>query len=91
MEDCVNLTNFIPPPPRSKKGSNRNNDEDNIGVDDADENLNLVVDDRYNGATKLAMSKMSEKEISFELIDVSHQFNTMLVWSTVCCIVFYQF
>lgn len=71
LEDCVALTKFIPPLPRSKKGGSRNNDDDdnNIGNDDPDENLNLVVGDQYDGATKHAMSKMSEKETSFELID----------------------
>lgn len=70
LEDCVSLTKFIPPPPRSKRG-NKNSDEDNVGVDDAEENLNLVVGDHYDLATKQALAKMSEKEISFELIDVS--------------------
>lgn len=34
------------------------------------ENLNLVISEEYCLNTKLAMSRLSEKEISFELIEV---------------------
>lgn len=34
------------------------------------QNLNLVVSEEYGLDTKLAMSQLSEKEISFELIEV---------------------
>ncbi|KAK3930801.1 Dosage compensation regulator [Frankliniella fusca] len=70
LEDCVSLTKFIPPPPKSKRGGkNDKDDEDNVGGEDVEENLNLVVSDNYDVNTKQAMAKMSEKEISFELID----------------------
>ncbi|XP_034234638.1 ATP-dependent RNA helicase A isoform X2 [Thrips palmi] len=68
LEDCIRLTKFIPPPPRGKRG-NKSNDEDGVGIDDVEENLNLHISDHYDAATKQAMAKMSEKEISFELID----------------------
>ena len=69
------MTKFIPLPPKTRKGSNKDkdrDDEDTVGVDDTEENLNLVTDGNYDVTTKQALAKMSEKEISFELIDVSH-------------------
>lgn len=71
LEDCVSLTKFIPPPPKPKRGGRNNDkdDEDNVGADEVEENLNLAVSDNYDVNTKQAMAKMSEKEISFELID----------------------
>lgn len=35
-----------------------------------EQNLNLIVGDEYGPNTKLAMSRLSEREISFELIEV---------------------
>lgn len=43
-----------------------------MGGDDTEENMNLFIDDHYDMGTKHALAKMSEKEISFELIDVSN-------------------
>lgn len=75
LEDCISLTKFIPQPPKTRKGSNKDKDKDDeetVGGDDTEENMNLFIDDHYDIGTKHALAKMSEKEISFELIDVSH-------------------
>lgn len=37
-------------------------------------NMNMIVGDEYGPNTKLAMSRLSEKEISFEIIEVPSRF-----------------
>ncbi|CAH0547260.1 unnamed protein product [Brassicogethes aeneus] len=72
LEDCVELAKFVPPTDtRKRKGSNKNDDDDEqaLGGDEGDENLNKVVGDKYSIQTKNAMSRMSEKEVSFELME----------------------
>lgn len=79
LEDVVELTRFQPPADtRKRKRGGKNNADDDDGGDDgaaetleeSSENLNAVLDDRrYSPATRAAMSKMSEAEVSFELIE----------------------
>ncbi|XP_017779033.1 PREDICTED: dosage compensation regulator [Nicrophorus vespilloides] len=67
LEDCVELTNFVPPPDSRKRGFG---DEDEpVNDDDGDENLNKIIPSHYKASTKLTMENMSEKAVSFELIE----------------------
>ncbi|XP_033322753.1 dosage compensation regulator mle isoform X1 [Megalopta genalis] len=67
LEDCVQLTNFVPPMDTKKR---KNRDSDDLPTDgEPDENLNKVVSSKYSIQTKNAMAQLSEKEISFELIE----------------------
>ncbi|XP_043277382.1 dosage compensation regulator isoform X2 [Venturia canescens] len=67
LEDCVHLTNFVPPLD-SKKRKNRETDDTALDTE-PDENLNKCVDSKYNDRVRQIMSQLTEKEISFELID----------------------
>ncbi|VDK75539.1 unnamed protein product [Litomosoides sigmodontis] len=66
LEDIVQMIHFLPPANKLRK---------NKGCDDEGQvkrevqNLNLVVAEEYELNTKLAMSGLSEGEISFELIE----------------------
>ncbi|XP_007893761.1 ATP-dependent RNA helicase A isoform X2 [Callorhinchus milii] len=64
LEDCVQMTQFIPPP-RDKKKKDR--DED--GGEDEEVNCNSICSDDYGPETKRVMAQMSEKETPFELIE----------------------
>ncbi|KZC09251.1 Dosage compensation regulator [Dufourea novaeangliae] len=67
LEDCIQLTNFVPPMD-SKKRKSRDSD-DLPGDAEPEENLNKAISAEYSMQTKNAMSQLSEKEISFELIE----------------------
>ncbi|XP_076767184.1 dosage compensation regulator mle [Xylocopa sonorina] len=67
LEDCIQLTNFVPPM-ETKKRKNRDSDDlPNEG--EPEENLNKVIDAQYSAVTKNVMAQLTEKEISFELIE----------------------
>ena len=67
LEDCVHLTNFVPPPDMKKR---KNRDAEESGTDvEPEENLNKIVGPDYSDFTRRTMAQLSEKEISFELID----------------------
>ncbi|KAF0307755.1 ATP-dependent RNA helicase A protein [Amphibalanus amphitrite] len=72
LEDCVELCKFVPVPDTRKR---KRDDDDDGGLADGDDgpaskNLNKVVDPRqYSPATQAAMSQLSERETSFELIE----------------------
>ncbi|XP_073973059.1 dosage compensation regulator mle isoform X2 [Rhodnius prolixus] len=69
LEDIVEMLNFDPPPDTSRKNKkDKDKDDENVGAED-DENMNLKVGEEYEPSTRHAVSKMSEKEISFELIE----------------------
>uniref|UniRef100_A0A2L2YG33 RNA helicase n=1 Tax=Parasteatoda tepidariorum TaxID=114398 RepID=A0A2L2YG33_PARTP len=66
LEDCVQMLNFVPPPSTRK----RKRDEDTgVDTEEPEENLNKVIGPDYSQSTMQAMSTMSEKEMSFELIE----------------------
>lgn len=64
LEDVVEMLHFIPPPPRKK-----NKEKEEVGDDDNDENLNKIVGENYSESTKASLSKLSEREMPFELIE----------------------
>lgn len=67
LEDCIQLTNFIPPMDSKKR---KNRDSDDLPTEgEPEENLNKIIDPEYSIQTKNAMAQLSEKEISFELIE----------------------
>ncbi|XP_072762492.1 dosage compensation regulator mle isoform X1 [Anoplolepis gracilipes] len=68
LEDCVQLTHFIPP---TASGKRKSRDSDDLPTADGEpeENLNKVISNDYSIETKNAMAQLTEKEISFELIE----------------------
>ncbi|XP_043256205.1 dosage compensation regulator isoform X5 [Colletes gigas] len=67
LEDCIQLTNFVPPMDSKKRKSR---DSDDIPAEgEPDENLNKVISEGYSVQTRNAMAQLTEKEISFELIE----------------------
>ncbi|XP_014675419.1 PREDICTED: ATP-dependent RNA helicase A-like [Priapulus caudatus] len=75
LEDCVQMLKFNPPPSIKKRKTRDDYDDDDVptaAVTDPDvknEDLNIIIGEGYNNETKAAMSQMSEKELSFELIE----------------------
>ncbi|XP_022130411.2 dosage compensation regulator isoform X2 [Pieris rapae] len=79
LEDCVELTNFMPLPDTRKrkvsgKKANRNEEDDDdeeaaLGEEEEDLNKNCQLDNSYSPRTVEVMSKLSEKDLSFELIE----------------------
>lgn len=74
LEDCIEMTKFVPPSDtkkRKSRGGGGDDDDENVVAigDEADENLNKNLTGNYSELTKNAMARLSEKEISFELIE----------------------
>ncbi|XP_011310388.1 dosage compensation regulator [Fopius arisanus] len=65
LEDCIQLTTFVPPMDTKKRKNRESEDVDN----EPEENLNKIIDKNYSESTRNSMSQLSEKEISFELIE----------------------
>ncbi|KAM8849935.1 ATP-dependent RNA helicase A isoform 2-T7 [Spinachia spinachia] len=63
LEDCIQMTNFVPPPLDRKK-----KDKDEDGGDE-DTNCNLICGSDYSPETKRSLALISEKETSFELVE----------------------
>uniref|UniRef100_A0A3B4WM90 RNA helicase n=1 Tax=Seriola lalandi dorsalis TaxID=1841481 RepID=A0A3B4WM90_SERLL len=63
LEDCIQMTNFVPPPMDRKK-----KDKDEEGADD-DTNCNVICGPEYTAETKRSMAQINEKETSFELVE----------------------
>lgn len=67
LEDCIQMTNFVPP---IISGKRKSKETDDLPMDgEPEENLNKVVGNNYSMQTKNAMGQLTEKEISFELIE----------------------
>uniref|UniRef100_A0A8C5PZX5 RNA helicase n=1 Tax=Leptobrachium leishanense TaxID=445787 RepID=A0A8C5PZX5_9ANUR len=64
LEDCIQMTQFIPPPRDKKK-----KDKDEEGGEDDEANCNLMCEGDYGPETRRSMSLLSEKETPFELIE----------------------
>lgn len=72
LEDIVELINFNPSPDtRKRKKSKKEEDDENDAAVEGDENMNKYVSDNYSDLTKQRMAALSEKDISFELIEVT--------------------
>lgn len=71
LEDCVELTGFVPPLDQKKKSKNKKDDEgdEDTVADDSEENLNAIIGPNYSVKTKNSMARLNEKEISFELME----------------------
>ncbi|XP_058826729.1 dosage compensation regulator isoform X2 [Topomyia yanbarensis] len=78
LEDCIEMVNFVPPAD-SRKRKRGAKDDDEEGGEDATikltgetdtSNLNTIIDERrYSIQTKNSMARLSESEVSFELIE----------------------
>ncbi|XP_036891151.1 ATP-dependent RNA helicase A isoform X1 [Sturnira hondurensis] len=64
LEDCIQMTHFIPPPKDKKKKEK----DDDCGEEE-DANCNLICGDEYGPETRVSMAQLNEKETSFELIE----------------------
>ncbi|XP_049811286.1 dosage compensation regulator isoform X1 [Schistocerca nitens] len=67
LEDSIQMLNFVPPLDNRKKRKDK--DDSELTGEDQDENLNKVISNEYSPQTRNAMAQLSEKEISFELIE----------------------
>ncbi|PIO31528.1 hypothetical protein AB205_0077370, partial [Aquarana catesbeiana] len=64
LEDCIQMTQFIPPPRDKKK-----KDKDEEGGEDEETNCNLVCGPDYGPETRRSLSQLSEKETPIEIIE----------------------
>uniref|UniRef100_A0A1B0B7Z0 RNA helicase n=1 Tax=Glossina palpalis gambiensis TaxID=67801 RepID=A0A1B0B7Z0_9MUSC len=73
LEDCLEMTKFVPTLESRKKNKDRDDEENAVikenGEDGGEQNLNKVCADPYSQQTKNAMALLSESECSFELIE----------------------
>uniref|UniRef100_A0A8C7IK65 RNA helicase n=1 Tax=Oncorhynchus kisutch TaxID=8019 RepID=A0A8C7IK65_ONCKI len=63
LEDCIQMTHFIPPPSDRKR-----KDKDEEGGDE-EANCNVICGPEYTPETKRSMAQMNEKETPFELVE----------------------
>lgn len=67
LEDCIELTKFVPSPESRKK---KRDEESELDLNtDSEENLNKNIFGNYSQQTKNAMASLSESEVNFELIE----------------------
>ncbi|VDO47770.1 unnamed protein product, partial [Brugia timori] len=69
LEDIVQMIRFLPSTDKLKRETKGGRDDEGDEVTEETQNLNLGVSEEYGLNTKLAMNQLSEKEISFELIE----------------------
>ncbi|CAH3166121.1 unnamed protein product [Porites evermanni] len=62
LEDVIQMLSFVPPLPEKKKKKDETED-------DEEENCNMMCSDDYSFQTKNALAQLSEKEMSFELVE----------------------
>ncbi|KAK2704992.1 hypothetical protein QYM36_017142 [Artemia franciscana] len=67
LEDCVQLTKFVPLVDPKKKRKDKD-DEEGAEVE-SDANLNLKVNPSYGPEVTKAMSKIPEREVPFDLVE----------------------
>lgn len=72
LEDCLEMTRFIPSPDYRRK--NKDHDDDEVSImrengDESEQNLNKVCLGQYSQQTKDSMAMLSETDCSFELIE----------------------
>lgn len=68
LEDCVELTHFVPSPESRKR---KKDEESELGLTaaDSEENLNKQIAGNYSQQTRNVMAQLSESDVSFELIE----------------------
>lgn len=71
LEDAIELLDFDPSAESRKRKKNKKNDEDAETAVDDDDNMNKYVSNEYTDLTKNRVAALSEKDISFELIEAS--------------------
>ncbi|XP_055840796.1 dosage compensation regulator isoform X2 [Episyrphus balteatus] len=74
LEDCIEMTKFVPTPENRKNRKEKDDDETAVAAENAEspefQNLNKVINDpKYSQQTRNSMSLISESECSFELIE----------------------
>uniref|UniRef100_A0A915PRX8 RNA helicase n=1 Tax=Setaria digitata TaxID=48799 RepID=A0A915PRX8_9BILA len=69
LEDIIQMIRFLPPANELRRRKDKDRDDEGEEITEEVQNLNLIVGEEYGPNTKLAMSRLSEREISFELIE----------------------
>lgn len=69
LEDIVQVLNYQPVPDSRKR---KNKDEESVAsAQEVEENCNLIVPDNYPPDVKAKVGMMSEKDVDFDVIEVS--------------------
>lgn len=71
LEDIVEVLNYQPTPDGRKRKNKDKDEEAVIAGQDNEENCNLVVSDDYSSDIKARVGMISEKDVDFEIIEVS--------------------
>ncbi|EDO35812.1 predicted protein [Nematostella vectensis] len=70
LEDVIQMLGFVPPLPEKKKKREENDEDDeHVSCVLFQENCNAICSGDYSFQTKNAMAQLSEREMSFELIE----------------------
>ncbi|XP_026462459.1 dosage compensation regulator isoform X3 [Ctenocephalides felis] len=70
LEDCIQVTSFIPSADSRKRTKAKDQEEEGtIAPEDQDQDLNKVIDPLYGPQVKNSMAQISEREVSFELVE----------------------
>ncbi|KAI5701615.1 hypothetical protein M8J75_011364 [Diaphorina citri] len=72
LEDIVEILNFVPqdnPRKRKNKSNKRDDDDEEDGLIEEEENMNNQVSNDYSPQTRASVAQLSERDISFELIE----------------------
>ncbi|CAB3404304.1 unnamed protein product [Caenorhabditis bovis] len=70
LEDILNNLQYMPDEPdRKKKRNQPDEDEGEEEVDDKGKNMNIIDDPNVNQSLRIAMSRLSEKEIPYGVIE----------------------
>ncbi|GLV45680.1 maleless [Carabus blaptoides fortunei] len=69
LEDCVEMTKFVPTEDGRKRKSEEDEDTVQTPGDEPEENLNKITKGTYSQQTHNVLPRLSEKETSFQLIE----------------------
>lgn len=79
LEDVVQVLNYVPTPD-SRKRKNRDKEEESVSAgQDNEENCNLIIPDDYPPEIKAKVAMISEKDVDFEIIEVSICFKSVII------------
>ncbi|VDM17535.1 unnamed protein product [Hydatigera taeniaeformis] len=67
LEDCINITNYVPPPNYNEKKNKKPRLEEGLNVE-MEENCNLICPPGYPPSVAERMRQIPEKEVPFTLI-----------------------